>query len=202
MDGVNVVEIGTAGHESVNYYALFDSELRYYTVRFLNGTTVLQTLQVAYGETPVYTGAEPTHPDGNNFGGWSPVISPVTGNVDYTAKFIASTGTRALVSRTIEEFTSETVTIIKTNAFRECTKLTSVNLQNVASISNSAFDGCKSLISVRLPATPPTLASTMAFNNINSACVFYIPTGSISAYQADSKWSTIMSTYSFVEEDR
>ena len=57
------------------------------TVTFKNWDgTVLQSDKVAYGETPVYTGATPTK-DGYEFTGWSPAISAVTKDVTYTAQF-------------------------------------------------------------------------------------------------------------------
>jgi hypothetical protein len=41
-----------------------------------------------------------------------------------------------------------TVTTIGSNAFRNCTSLTSVDLNNVATIGNSAFYNCASLNSI------------------------------------------------------
>jgi hypothetical protein len=130
----------------------------------------------------------------------------------------------AIINKTITEFSDDILTSIGRYAFMSCSKLTSVDLPNVTSIDSSAFDSCKVLTSVdlpnvtsigssafdscqvltsvRLPATPPTLANVNAFRNINSACKFYIPTGSLSAYQSATNWSSLTSTYSFVEENR
>lgn len=223
LDGKNVVEIGTAGHESANYHALYDAELQYYTVRFLNGTTVLQEGLVAYGEKPVYADGEPTPPEDYAFVGWVPSITAVTGDIDYVAQFkYAGSITRAILSRTITELSSEAFTRIGTNAlsyaplvsvnlpnavyignnsFGHCDKLKNVNIPNVTTISKTAFSYCRVLESIHLPATPPSVDTT-SFNSINANCVFYIPIGSREAYQANTKWSTLMSTYSFVEEDR
>lgn len=88
-------------------------------------------------------------------------------------------------------------------AFDHCKKLVSIDLSRVTYIDNVAFADCTSLMSVKLPATPPGVRSiSTVFKNINSVCVFYVPTGSLATYQADGDWSTITSTYSFVEEDR
>jgi hypothetical protein len=224
IDGVNVVtDFGTMGEESVTYYALFDETVRTYTIRFLNGTTVLQTSQVAYGATPTYTGTTPTM-DGKDFGGWIPSITAVTGDVDYVAKFVAPSIARQLIARTITEFSSDTIASVGPQAFGGCTQLISADMPNATNIGDQAFVGCSSLTSVSmpnvqyignrsfmnttklsrvvLPAVPPTMHSWGGFSNINSGCVFYIPTGSTAAYQADSSWSTVMGTYSFVEEDR
>ena len=115
------------------------------------------------------------------------------------------------------------VTSVEDNAFSDCTKLykvylpnirniysyafykskiTKIDLSNVTDIDLSAFSECTSLLNVKLPATPPTIKGSGQFSNINAACVFYIPTGSLAAYQADSWWSNMVNQYSFVEEDR
>ena len=246
IDGENVVEVGVAGKESVTYYALFDEQLRYYTVRFLNGDEVLQTSQVAYGEMPVYTGAEPTPEVDYAFVGWTPSIAVVTGNVDYVAQFVYTKSvTRALLDRTITDFTNAEATSVGNETFRNCNALTSVNMPNATSIGSnafidltnltsayfpnvttignytfqrcyklesvniqsvtqlgqSAFNNCQKLGSVRLPATPPSIQNA-TFTGINSQCVFYIPMGSLAAYQSATNWSSLTSTYSFVEENR
>ena len=129
-----------------------------------------------------------------------------------------------IVSRTITEFNDDALTSIGDNAFRMCAALTSIDLPNVTSIGADAFSGCAALTSanipnvtsigdkafsscsklasVRLPATPPTLSNVNVFNNVPKTCKFYIPTGTLSAYQAATNWSSLTSTYSFVEEDR
>lgn len=73
-----------------DYYAQFNDIS--YTIRFLNyDGSVLQSDTYTYGQTPSYTGSTPTKPDTSDytytFSGWSPSISTVTGNQDYTAQF-------------------------------------------------------------------------------------------------------------------
>lgn len=106
-----------------------------------------------------------------------------------------------IIDRTITEYKDDTVAEIGRDTFYDCNKLTNVDLPNITTIGSAAFQGCKALISVKLPATPPTVGYN-AFEEINAACVFYVPTGSLAAYQAASSWSKWMNTYSFVEEDR
>ena len=76
---------------TASYTAVFDSTLREYSVTFKNGTTTLQTLDVAYGEEPSYTGSTPTKTSTDKysytFKGWNPTIVSVTGSATYTAVF-------------------------------------------------------------------------------------------------------------------
>lgn len=64
-----------------------------YTVIWKNydGNTLETDEGVPQGDTPTYDGATPTKPDTTEksyeFSGWSPAISPVTGDVVYTAQF-------------------------------------------------------------------------------------------------------------------
>lgn len=223
-DGVNTVSsFGKMGEANVTFYALFDEVARTYTIRFYSGTTLVQTSKVIYGAIPSYVQAEPTM-EGMDFCGWTPVLAPVTGDTDYYAVFAAPTMTRPLLKRTITEISLYGVSSVGDSAFYGCTNLTSVTLQMAKDIGTYAFNNCPNLTSVnipsatsigvqafynktkltsvRLPATPPTLSSTAAFSNINTACVFYIPTGSLSAYQNETNWSALTGLYSFVEEDR
>ena len=74
-------------------YAAFTSSVRTYTVRFYNGTTLLQTVNnVPYGGTATYTGSTPTNNSTGNtadfqFYGWSPSPANIQGNTDCYAQF-------------------------------------------------------------------------------------------------------------------
>ncbi len=79
----------------VTYKATYKATVNKYTVTFENEDgTVLQSGKVAYGETPVYTGATPTKSStaqySYTFSGWTTEIVEVTGDVTYTAKFTAT----------------------------------------------------------------------------------------------------------------
>lgn len=79
---------------NITYTATFSQTVKQYTIRWMNGDVVLKSEQVAYGETPVYSGEVPQK-EGDaqysyTFSGWAPEIVPVTGNADYTAQFTAA----------------------------------------------------------------------------------------------------------------
>ena len=75
------------------YKATYSSTVNKYQVTFYDedGTTVLDSKEVAYGDMPEYSGTEPTKPKDDEytyqFKGWKPEIVTVTGNATYTAKF-------------------------------------------------------------------------------------------------------------------
>ena len=77
------------------YNAQFTGTVNNYVITFMNGEEILQSGEVAYGETPEYTGATPTKPadaqDTYTFAGWSPEIAAVTGTATYTATFTGTT---------------------------------------------------------------------------------------------------------------
>lgn len=78
------------------YTAQFDQTVNQYTIKFVNWDgSVLQSSDVPYGNTSVYTGSTPTKPATAEFTytftGWDKAISPVTGEETYTAQFTNST---------------------------------------------------------------------------------------------------------------
>ena len=66
--------------------------INYYTIKFVDGDGAeLQSSEVAYGETPEYTGETPTKAADNaytyEFEGWDKELTAVTGDATYTATF-------------------------------------------------------------------------------------------------------------------
>ena len=79
-------DFDTPVHGNLTLYAKWDSKVREYTVSFVNHDgTVLQSSDVPYGETPVYSGDEPskaaTAEYSYAFSGWDSPIGSVTGNL-------------------------------------------------------------------------------------------------------------------------
>lgn len=77
------------------YTATFSTTVNEYNITFKNWDgTVLQSTSVAYGATPVYSGATPTKPATAEytytFTGWDEAISSVTGDKVYTAQYDAT----------------------------------------------------------------------------------------------------------------
>ena len=167
-------------------------------VRFFNGDTLLQEVYVPYGTVPVYTGEEPVPEVDYAFVGWVPEIAAVTGDVDYVAQFkFTKSVTRALLDRTIKEYSSEAVTMVGTFAFYYCTALTSVDLPNATSIGGNAFFNCYKLTTIILRSpTVCTLASTGSFTNTPFASngTVYVPQSLISQYQTATNWSSLYSS--------
>ena len=78
----------------VVYRAHFTTSDRQYNVTWKNADgTVLSQGKVAYGETPSYSGTPAKASDGTyqyTFTGWQPAVTPVVGNVTYTATYQAT----------------------------------------------------------------------------------------------------------------
>lgn len=79
--------------EPLTVNAVYTSTVRRYTVKFYNGSTLLQTVtDVPYGGSATYTGSTPVDPSGNNmpFESWSPSPTNITGNTSCYAQFASA----------------------------------------------------------------------------------------------------------------
>lgn len=151
LDGTNVItNLGTMGETDVTYYAVYEEELRYYLIRFLNGETVLQATALAYGSLPTYNGTTPVS-EGKDFTGWTPEIDIVTGDMDYVAEFVAASITRGYLMNTLTEISNSEIISTRPQAFYGYNTLTSVSLPNATSIGDETFRNSSNLISVSLP---------------------------------------------------
>ena len=81
------------------------------------------------------------------------------------------------------------------STFANCLSLISISIPStVTSIAASAFSNCYGMAEYHfLATTPPTLANTNAFNNIQGSCIIYVPAASLDTYKTASNWSTYSS---------
>lgn len=88
----NTTNPRTVEAADVTYKAYF--AINQYTIRFMNGSEVLQTSTVNHGVIPSYTGTTPTKASDAQydytFDGWNPTITAATQNQDYVAQFAQS----------------------------------------------------------------------------------------------------------------
>ena len=124
-----------------------------YTVRFYNGTTLLQTVEnLNYNDVATYTGETPTKGEDYEFIGWHP--EPIAkGNVDCYAvyQFIGSYA-RGLVEGVISgEIEDNRVDTIGKYAFSGATKLTSVSFPEVTTVGANAFESCSGITAINFP---------------------------------------------------
>jgi hypothetical protein len=87
------------------------------------------------------------------------------------------------------------------DAFWYCTSLTSITIPNsVTSIEGWALAGCSNLALITCnPVSPPTLGSNLFGSTLGGSdptptnLVIKVPSGSVSAYQSATRWSTYAS---------
>ena len=99
--------------KNATYMATFSATKRSYTVTWKNWDgTILKTDTVEFGKTPSYSGATPSRASDSqynySFKGWTPSISPVSGETAYVAEF---TQTPKSVETTTEQTVTETTTV-------------------------------------------------------------------------------------------
>lgn len=199
-------------------YAAFNQSVRQYTVRFMNGESVLETVSVPYGSDAVYSGETPVHPsepDKYTFLGWDPDGTNVIANTDCQAVWLRKEGfTRQIVQRTISgTYENSVATLIGQYAFAYCTDLKSASFANVTTVYNNAFAGCTSLVSVALPnlssiqlnafASCTSLSVAIIGTEYSGVCratgdpfpaapstmMIYVPDSRVYNYQTSSYWS-------------
>lgn len=162
-------------------YAAYTLTEHLYTVKFVRatadggGTLYIQS-GLHYGDIPVYSGAEPTSTKTGEwrFNGWTPEIQSVTADTTYTAKFKdASSITRQLVRRTIQEVDTADLTEFGIYAFNSCAQLAYANMPLVLSIPYAAFSYCMYLRTVSMPLA--TIVGEYAFYNCHTLSSIYAP---------------------------
>ena len=129
-----------------------------------------------------------------NFSGNSPFS-----DCNSLTEFVIPNGTTNIVAsifsgcHSIRSFTiGNATTTLGNSCFASCRSLTKLEFPDtITSIGTSTFSGNFSILEYTfLSTTPPTLASTNAFTNINPACKIYVPDANVAAYKAATNWVT------------
>lgn len=200
--------------------AVFSAVIRKYTVRFMDGTIVLQTVSnVPYGSSATYTGQTPTHSNPDYvFTGFNPDGTNITGDTDCMAVFVdMSVPLVKYLNRSMTAYESNTATVVAANAFYQatnlvtattsantigdsafyrCTSLTTVDLTGVsaAQIAANAFNGCTKLTHLIIRSeTAGTLSATSALTGTKIASgkgAIYVPSALVDTYKSATNWST------------
>ena len=86
----------------------------------------------------------------------------------------------------------EGITSIGTSGFANCKRLASISVPStMTTIGSSAFNSCSGVKEFHFKSTtPPSIFNSAVFGGIPSDCIFYVPTGSLEAYQTATNWST------------
>lgn len=92
-------------------------------------------------------------------------------------------------------------TSIASNAFNACYSLAVIEIpSSITSIESSAFNNCYGLAEIHFKSTtPPTVANSNAFTNLQTDCKIYVPTGTLSDYTSATNYPS-SSTYTYIEE--
>ena len=161
-------------------YAVYSLVEKTFTVRFYNGTVLLDTYEnVAYGssieydETPVYNGV------GNAgdyvFTQWSPLPENVTADLDCYAQYqFVGTYFRQYLTDTLTSYVdTDGITTIGDYAFAGLSNLVSISMPSLTAVSESGFRAASSLSEVSLPAVLATNGN--AFTNNGALEALYLP---------------------------
>jgi len=190
-----------------NVYAAYTTVGQKYTVKFYNGSTLLQTVNnVPYGGNATYTGTTPSKEGDWEFIGWDPSPNAITGATNCYAEF-RYTGyiSRAIIDRSVTEVSNDEVTAVRGYAFQDCSSLTLADFPAITSIDDYAFNSCSHLTSLILRKSDSicTLSNTNAFSvtPISSGTGYiYVPRALVDSYKAASKWSTYAAQFRALED--
>ena len=189
-----------------------------YSVRFYNGSTLLDTVTVEEHSAAVYTGVTPVNSDPDLvFAGWDVDLTNIIANTDAHAMFFDNSDPVVkFLKGTIDTYNSDTATSIGSLAFYHQTALTTVTT-SATTIGGNAFEGCTALTTVDLTSTSPVAIGWNAFKDcaalesliIRSSTVsnlsstgalysskiqrglggIYVPDDLVSSYKSATNWS-------------
>jgi hypothetical protein len=108
------------------------------------------------------------------------------------------------ISRTVTEYKESRIAKVGVKAFWSCTALTVVDLPNVTSIANDAFNSCSSLETFILrSSTVATMGNSNAFKNSGIASgigYIYVPSALVDNYKTATNWSTYAAQIRAIED--
>lgn len=89
----------------------------------------------------------------------------------------------------------ESISDINQSVFFQCFSLSSITIpKNVTSIGGNAFSSCSGVKEFHIyPVIPPQLENPETFQGVSADCIFYVPKGSLSAYQTATNWAAYAS---------
>ena len=170
--------------------ATFSRETNTYTVTWKNydGSTLETDTSVPYGTTPEYNGETPTYRDETyiyEFTGWDQEISPVTGDVTYTAEYIQAYEILPYEINEDGEITKYTgsatevvipssYSVLEDGTIIEGSDHTITGIADASRYSEGAFYGCNSLTSISIPDSVTSIGS-WAFYYCSSLTSINIP---------------------------
>ncbi len=152
--------------EDRTVYASYTESVRYYTVNFYDGETLLKTEQVAYGGSSTYTYAKDNHV----FNGWNPEPINITGDLDcygaWEELMVIASGTFPTNNKANWTLLPDYILVISgTGEIKEISafvspwnsyqkQITSVEIQEgITSIGDRLFYFCTSLTSITIPSS-------------------------------------------------
>lgn len=162
-NGAVVQDIFSDTTGDITAYAIYSLVEKTFTVRFYNGSVLMDTYEnVAYGTNVNYE-TEPSYngignPGDYVFTGWSPMPENITADTDCYAQYqFVGTYFRQYLTDTLVAYTDTMgLTAIGDYAFAGLTNLRSVSMPSLLSLPNSMFKGATSLETVNFPAALAT----------------------------------------------
>ncbi len=177
--------------DSHDIVATYSATVRKYTVRFFNGSTLLQTsTNIEYGSSAEYTGVTPQHQDLDYlFTGFVPDGTNITGDTDCIAQFAYMSGPlKKYLEGTLTSYESENIANISSCSFYGMTSLETVTV-SANTIGPDAFNGCTNLATVDLTSLPRVAIYANAFAGCSSLDALFIRSSQVAILMATSAFS-------------